>query len=267
MGANPLSEPPYSGLLMDGVAEIIGFEPNPDAFAKLQQTKSEYETYFQQAVGTQGHRTLYLHPLSGFSSLFPMDKTALAQIGKEKWLREGKVRQMDVQTAPLDAIEGLEKVDVLKMDLQGAELEVIQGGARTLEDCVTIVTEVRFHRIYENEPLFGDVDLALRERGFKLHKFLFTKSVMMPHAHEHDVRRPQLTSQLLDGDAVYIREGDLKVILNSDQLIYLSFAADSIFDSPDLALMCLDVLVARKNIDASLPREYISHFRTKQRNF
>ncbi len=261
-----MSEPPYQGLLQDGAAEVIGFEPNPEAFSKLQKTKSNRETYFEQAVGLPGERTLYLHPLSGFSSLFPMDKSALAQIGKEKWLRERKVRQLPVSTKPLDDVEGLEKIDVLKMDLQGAELEVIQSGALTLSDCVAIVTEVRFHRIYEGEPMHGDIDIALREQGYKLHKFLFTKSVMMPHNHESEVRRPQLTSQLLDGDAVYIREGMLSEILSTDQLIYMAFAADAIFESPDLALLCLDILVERSAIDPDLPSQYIRRLRTKQRN-
>ncbi len=266
VGANPLSEPPYLGLVQDGVAEVVGFEPNPEAFSRLQKTRTCYETYFKQAIGLQGNRTLYLHPLSGFSSLFPMDKSALAQIGKEKWLREEKVRHLPVKTSSLDDIIGLEKIDVLKMDLQGAELEVIQGGRKTLSDCIAIVTEVRFHRIYEREPLFGDIDVALREQGFKLHKFLFTKSVMMPHNHESKVRRQRLTSQLLDGDAVYIREGMLKQVLSTDQVIFLALAADAIFDSPDLALLCLDILVERRAVDDNLPKQYIRRLRTKQRN-
>ncbi len=176
-----------------------------------------------------------------------------------------KIRQLPIQTASLDDINGLEKIDVLKMDLQGAELEVIQGGNRTLANCVAIVTEVRFHRIYENEPLFGEIDVTLRKRGFKLHKFLFTKSVMMPHRHERKVHRPRLTSQLLDGDAVYIREGMLTDTLTTDQVIYLAFAADAIFDSPDLALLCLDILVDRHAIDAEIPGQYIRRLRSNQR--
>lgn len=77
VGANPLSTPPYDGLVQDRVAEIIGFEPNPEAFAKLQEIKTDQETYFQQAVGREGKRSLHLHPMSGFSSLFPMDDHAL----------------------------------------------------------------------------------------------------------------------------------------------------------------------------------------------
>jgi len=264
VGANPLSEPPYAGLLRDGVADVYGFEPNEVALEKLNAVKSDQETYFPHAIGAPGDRTLHLHPRSGFSSLFPTDGESLRRIGKGHLHRPGKTRQVPLRTQALDEVAGLPDIDVLKMDVQGAEAEVLAGGTKRLKDAIAVVTEVRFYRIYEGEPMFGDVDVALRAMGFRLYKFLFTKSVMMPHAHEAKIVRKRMTSQLLDGDAVYLRDGDI-VTWSDTALTHLAFAADAIFDAPDLALMALDELIRRGAAPEKLPDTYIARFRAHQK--
>lgn len=264
VGANPLSEPPYQGLLADRLCEVYGFEPNPEALKELQDAGSDLETYYPDAVGDPGERTLHLHPRSGFTSLYPMDRASLAQIGKTFWIRADRMREMPLRTVALDEIDGFPQIDALKMDLQGAEIEVLRGGRRVLGAALAIVTEVRFHRIYRGEAMFGDLDVALRAAGFRLHKFLFTKSVMMPHGHEDKVVRKRMTSQLLDGDAVYLRDGDIAG-WDDDALIHLAFLADTVFDSPDLVLGCIDLLAGRGKADAGLADRYIARLRTHQR--
>ena len=263
VGASPLSVPPYQGLLDDGVAHVYGFEPNPAQYQKLVAEERPNATYFCKAVGLPGQRTLYVHPAAGFTSLYPMDGAALRAIGKEGWINP-RIEAVPLTTVTLDTLPDLPDLDLLKMDLQGAELEVLRGGLSKLSRAVAVVAEVRFHRIYEGEPMFGDLDQELRAQGFKLHKFLFTKSVMMPHEHEDEVVRARLTSQLLDGDAVYIRDEDTAGF-SHDQLMHLAFAADAVFDSPDLALHCVDHLIARGAAPADLPGDYIARFRQHQR--
>lgn len=263
VGANPLSVPPYQGLLDDGIAEVYGFEPNLEAFEKLQTSKGTHETYFPNAVGAEGERTLYLHPKSGFSSLFPLDGDRLRRIGKEHLERKDDIVELPVSTIPLDKVKGLPEIDVLKMDVQGAEKEVLEGGTVRLASALAIVTEVRFYQLYRGEPTFGDLDVLLRAMGFRLHKFLFTKSVMLPHAHEAQTVRKNLTSQLLDGDAVYLRDNDLDT-LGDDAAIHLAFIADAIADAPDLALGCLDLLAAREKLEPGVIDAYITRFRHHQ---
>ena len=263
VGASPLSVPPYQGLLDDGVGHVYGFEPNEAQYAKLVAENRPNETFFCKAVGLPGERMLHVHPAAGFTSLFPMDAAALRSIGKEGWINPN-TQQVPPTTVTLDTLADLPNLDLLKMDLQGGELEVLRGGLSKLSEAVAVVAEVRFHRIYEGEPMFGDLDVELRAQGFKLHKFLFTKSVMMPHAHEDQVVRPKLTSQLLDGDAVYIRDADYAATFSDDQLMFLALAADTVFDSPDLALHCIDQLIARGAAPADLPAAYIARFRHHQ---
>lgn len=256
VGANPIGDAAYKALLDEGLCEVFGFEPQPEAFAKLAGIKSEAETYFEAAIGDPSRTTLHLHKKSGFVSLFPLDREALRQIDKDFWC-DGAKGTIPVSPKPLDAIEGLPRIDVLKMDLQGGELDVLKGGMDRLAETIAIVTEVRFHRMYAGEPLFSDIDLQMRAMGFKLYKFMFTKSVMMPHEAEADIIRGRMTSQLLDGDAVYLRDGVLAEVLSDDQLMWLAFTADAMLDAPDLSLMCLTALKARGRCDRALIDDYV----------
>lgn len=265
VGANPLSAPPYAGLLAAGLCEVFGFEPQQEAYEKLCWEASEAETYFPAAIGAPGTRSLHLHPSPGFTSLYAMDRRSLRQIGKTRWLRPGATEVVPLETVGLDQVVGLPDIDLLKMDLQGAEGEVVQTGRARLAEAVAVITEVRFHRIYKGEPVFGDLDAILRKAGFRLHKFLFHKSVMMPHPYEEKVRRKAMTSQLLDGDAVYLRDVTGPDAMTDDQLIFLAFAAEAMLDSPDLALHCLGELEARQVVTAEAAEEYIAELSARQR--
>jgi Methyltransferase FkbM domain len=59
-------------------------------------------------------------------------------------------------------------IDVLKVDVQGAELDVLRGAETSLASVRMLELEVEFQPLYERQPLFGDVDHFLRERGFVL---------------------------------------------------------------------------------------------------
>jgi hypothetical protein len=66
---------------------------------------------------------------------------------------------------------GVRYVDYIKLDTQGSELDILRGALRVLETTRIIDLEVEFNPIYENQPLFSDVDFFLRSRGFVLWKF------------------------------------------------------------------------------------------------
>ena len=83
-------------------------------------------------------------------------------------------------------------IDILKLDLQGFELEALRGLGDRLGDVRVLLTEVELAPLYDGQPLFGDVDVALRRAGFRLF-------------HLYDLwSHPD--GQMTSGDALYVNE-------------------------------------------------------------
>lgn len=58
--------------------------------------------------------------------------------------------------------------DYLKLDVEGAELDVLVGGEAALRETLVLEAEVGLNRVFQDQPLFADVDLLLRNRGWVL---------------------------------------------------------------------------------------------------
>jgi FkbM family methyltransferase len=62
--------------------------------------------------------------------------------------------------------------EFLKVDVQGAEIMIFDGAQRTLhERTVAILVEASFCPIYKNQPLFSELEIYLRKRGFIFYGF------------------------------------------------------------------------------------------------
>jgi len=238
IGSAPISKPPYFELLKSEEARIIGFEPNLEQFKKLILEAGPDEEYFNSAVG-DGSNSLYrLYQSSGYNSIFaPCDSTAKL-LG---WTDRFKIKETQlIETQKLDLIHDLPRVDLLKIDIQGGELAVFQNGRRTLRSCSCIITEVNFLQLYEGgAPSFDRIHQELTSQGFILHKFLFTKSVSIKNSNSSLIKDK---SQLVDGDAVYVKDFREGAEISKWNLQCISRIADVVLDSPDLAQYCLDKL-------------------------
>jgi len=257
VGANPALGHIYTPLIERGLCEVHGFEPDNSAYQKLIANRSPHEHFYPVAVGHPGRRPFYLHRLNVWSSLFPISTSAMAELGYPEWASREHVTEIELETVGLDEVEGLPPIDILKMDLQGGELEVLETGTKKLADAVAIITETRFFRFYEDEPMFADQDAALERLGFRLHKFVDFNTVRVPNRAKQPPAKVN-GSQLVDADAAYLPKGNLAERLNNDQAIFLAVAADVLFDSPDLTLHCLDILLDRRVIAASLIDGYLA---------
>ncbi|KPP86952.1 MAG: FkbM family methyltransferase [Rhodobacteraceae bacterium HLUCCA08] len=249
------SVPPYQALLTAGIAHLHGFEPEPEAYAELKAAADATMSIYPHAVGKPGPATFYAHHIGALSSVFRFCAPAARFLGKGFWVKR-PITEIEMTLRALDDIEGLPGLDVLKMDVQGAELDVLRGGRRTLADTVMIVPEVRFYRMYEDEPMWADVDTELRARGFVLHKFLHLKSVVLPSGQKSGFHKRK-GSQLLDGDAVYIRNVEDPQALSIHQLKALVLAAETVAGSPDLVAYCLEALRARDAVPGNAVRRYV----------
>jgi len=177
-------------------------------------------------------------------------------LGKRFWVNR-PVEEVRMTLTALDDVEGLPDIDLLKMDVQGAELDILRHGAKRLSKAVCVVPEVRFYQMYEGEPMFADVDQELRRQGFVLHKFLAFKQVRLPSRAGARITSRAGWSQLLDGDAAYIRNLEDHEAVSDVELARLALVADMALQSPDLCAHCLHLLADRGRISGAVVDRYV----------
>src|ERR1044071_1657019 len=121
IGANPIdSAPPYKQMLGRRLCRVVGFEPQQDAWEKLNREKGDLETYLPYAVGGGGTGTLKVCQAPGMSSLFnPEPKTLGCFPGFAEFGRV--LKEIPVETRTLDSITEITHIDHLKIDVQGGE--------------------------------------------------------------------------------------------------------------------------------------------------
>lgn len=254
IGANPIEgDAPYKALLDHGFCQVTGFEPQAEALAALNARKSPGETYHPNALGDGGDATLQLFAHSGFTSLFPINPDVSRMIGFHRATRS--VGTHPIATARLDDLTDVPQADYLKIDVQGSEFNIISNGSAKLSQAVLIQTEIRFLPLYGGEPGFGALDAELRDQGFQFHDFAFLKRVALRSA-SHSRLRPRANRQVVDGDAFYVRDLTRPEALTPAQLFRLALLAEAVVGSPNLALFCLDNLVARGHLPQSAIEGY-----------
>jgi FkbM family methyltransferase len=255
IGANPIDgDPPYRLLMDAGLCRVTGFEPQPDALAELRRRAGPHERYLPYAVGDGGRHTLHLTATSGFASLLQPDERQLELLIDFPRLAMITGRT-SVDTRRLDAIEEIDRIDLLKIDIQGGELAVLRAGRRKLTDAVAVQTEVGFHRLYRDQPTFAEVDLELRGQGFVPHQFVTTRTWPLAPVVWADPLQ-QASRQLVEADVLYVRDPVRLDGLSEAQLVRLALIADAGYGSFGLALRCVLELVGRGELDAGAEHHY-----------
>ncbi|PTX04128.1 FkbM family methyltransferase [Pararhodobacter aggregans] len=255
VGANPLYPPPYAALLAAGACDLVGFEPDPEAYAALMADPTPGVTYHPAAIGDGQGRQLRLYAHSGFNSVYDPYLPGPAFHGLGGW--ETLRGTLDLPTTRLDDLPGLAPVDLLKIDIQGGELDALKGGEATLAQTGVVIIEQRFFPLYQGEPLFAEVDLELRRQGFRLHKFLQPTARPVASSQSHRFRRRQVRDQLIDGDCVYLRDLSRPEAIGAEELAQMCLLAASVFSSHSVVIHLLDRLVERGAAPADLAEAYV----------
>jgi len=113
--------------------------------------------------------------------------------------------RIKIPTIRLDDVDEIKNIDYLKIDIQGGELEVFKNGVNLLKNCLVIHTEVEFLPMYEGQPLFSEIELFLRERGFVFHRFTpLVSRIVQPLLHNNNKRGG--LSQVTYADAIFIKD-------------------------------------------------------------
>ena len=257
IGASPIDGvPPYKALLDVGLCHVTGFEPQPQQLDQLNRSKGPNERYLPCVVGDGAEHSLQLCRSVGFTSLLEPDPASLALF--EYYLPMGQVLTRErVQTRRLDDIDDIKALDFLKIDIQGGELSVFQNGRHKLAQAVVIQTEVSFVTLYKDQPAWGDVDLELRAQGFMPHCFANIKRwPIAPAVIDGDPAKP--LNQLLEADAVYIRDVRNMDSLSDNQLRHMALIAHACYGSRDLSLRCLVALQSRSAVAEDAVTRYMT---------
>jgi len=242
IGANPIDgDTPYKPLLEAGLAHVYGFEPNPDALARLNSMKGPHETYAPYAVFDGTEQELKVCQAQGMTSLLEPNAELLSYFhGFSDW---GSVKErLSMPTVRLDDVKEIKNIDYLKIDIQGGELEVFRNGCNRLKDCLVIHTEVEFLPMYEGQPLFSEVELFLRGLGFTFHRFApLVSRTVKPLIVDNDIYKG--VSQVFWADAIFIKDFTKFDQLNPIQLKKMALILNDIYGSIDIvlrAMMALD---------------------------
>lgn len=244
VGANPIdSLPPYEPLLRRGVADVVGFEPNPEGLAKLNAQKGPFETYLPHAIGDGQRHTLHFCAAPGMTSLLEPNPAVLNLFhGFPSWGQV--VATEEVDTMRLDDIPETVGLDLLKMDIQGAELMVLRNAEARLADALVIQVEVEFLPMYIGQPLFGDLHIFMREHGFVFHRFFPEVSrTIRPLLMDNNIYAG--LSQLLWADAIFVRDFTDMTPLSDRQLQAMAAIMHECYQSVDLVLHLLTELDRR----------------------
>jgi len=258
IGANPIRGNPYSSLMSQGNCNVVGFEPHPKAFKKLQKTRNGNTNYLPFAVGAGGDEELKICSASGFTSLLEPNLATFDALGQFHNRAEVVSREV-IQTRTLDSIDEVGEFDLLKIDIQGGEANVFDGGKKKLQNATVVITEVAGIPIYVNQPLM-DVQISrLRALGFEFHKLFSTNNRSFLGRFTDRMHHRRFHSQFVDGDAVFVRSLLSLGNLETERLKHLSILADGVFDSQDITVAAMTILQERGVVTAEAIHTYIDH--------
>jgi FkbM family methyltransferase len=234
---------------------VIGFEPVEEQCELLKLLYPTDHTFLPYFIADGSKRTFYVCNNSYTSSLYEPYSELLDKFQNLEILF---TESLEVETRRLDDIKEISDIDFLKLDVQGAELDVINGASRLLKDTLVVHTEVEFIPLYRNQPLFGDVDVALRSHNFLIHKVLKVKGRQMkPFIINDDPFSP--LSQLLYAEAaVYVKNFMEFEALAADKLLRLATILHDVYHSYDLCALALDHYDQKTG--TSLNQDYMHRF-------
>ena len=164
---------PLARLSDVGRLRVVGFEPLPAECEKLNALGRPGRQYLPYAIADGMRRKFYVTNTGMTSSLLRPNLRFTRLFNNLAELMQ-VVSTPEIDTVRLDDVAEIREqgCDLLKLDTQGSEAEILHHATKTLERCLIIQCEVEFVPLYEEQPLFADVDRLLRGRGFMLHRFL-----------------------------------------------------------------------------------------------
>jgi FkbM family methyltransferase len=260
LGADAIyGAPPYVTLFAgSNTARVVGFEPNPEALAKLNANKSSREIYLPHVIGDGGRHRLHICQASDMTSLLEPNEAVLNLFhGFPHW---GKVISIEeVETRRLDDIEETAGAEYIKVDIQGATLLALEHATKRLRDVVVIHCETEFLEMYKGQPLFGDIERFMRGHGFTFHRFSpLVSRMVQPLSMGDDLFAGM--SQDFWADSVFIRDLTKLDKLTERQLLVMAGILHDCYQSFDVVVHLL--IAYDRRTGRELAGTYLNHLRS-----
>jgi FkbM family methyltransferase len=174
--------------------QIYSFEPLVDSYSKLVEKSKSLPRIrtFNYALGdTNGKVEIHKNSFSPSSSVLemaPLHRSAFPITATEQGIETIDIRRLDDVAKDFNLAVPL----LVKIDVQGFEGRVILGGQDTLKSACALIVEVSFYMLYERQPLFHEIYMALRELGFS-------------YAGNWDQLHHPADGRILQADAIFLR--------------------------------------------------------------
>jgi FkbM family methyltransferase len=198
-----------------GVTAVLGFEPDADECARMREQHSdsswaEFDLEPCALAGKAGPHSFHILAQPVNSSLL-RPNAAMAKRYRIDGFRID--REVVVDALTLDGVlfgnRGRQDYwgEFLKLDAQGAELDILRGATRTLaERTVAAIVEVELCALYENQPLFSDVEAFMRDSGFTFFGFSAMSYRSGRLRHLLGKGGPRWRERLIHADAVFFKD-------------------------------------------------------------
>lgn len=244
------------------------FEPDKRSYEALKSHKYVEEIFPVGLGEKETKKTLYLCRKPQASSLLSPEYGFLSNF--PGFQRFDLISKELITLSTLDVClkDKEEDCDFIKIDTQGTELDILKGGEHLLNSpIIGLEIEVEFVRLYENQPLFGDVCSYLDSKGYQFFDFV--------NICRWERSQFTLFGQAVFGDAFFLRSPEsFAEILHdiSPELAqnkakkYIAVAA--LYDHIDLLPVCIECFKSFLNDDdvLSLSKLYKSLLKRRKKS-
>jgi len=226
---------------LSNLMTVVAFEPDPRECSKLCAQKN-FKVFPYFLFSRRKAVKFLISQQAGLSSCYTPNFDVLKYFPQvERYTTVEQKEFSGEEVSSLDELfeqRQLYEGDFIKLDTQGSELEIIQGGKKFFRNFFGAEIEVEFASLYQDQPLFRDIDRQMDELGFQivdLRRAFWKRKVCTAY---------QGHGQLVFGDALYFRKlphwiNDLKALPVGSQVrskILKSVITCLVYRLPDYAL-------------------------------
>lgn len=218
-----------------------GFEPVLASYEKLAERyagRKHVKLHHVALSDRSGTTTLHVHKkVPTYSSL---NRNSLVSDSPD-----ADVEEVEIRCARLDDLQqssDLPAPDFIKLDTEGTEYQILRGaGALLKQDCLAVVSEIKFISFSDDTTQFSDLDRLLRDCGFILFDIQTSRSSRSVGARFGGKKGPidsayvlyfrdfyALYADRLSGNPNLARSKLLKILALVVRYLYLDYAVELI---------------------------------------